>query len=878
MVEGLADVLRGIFSTAAWEMALRPGFRSLAAVARKDPYRAAVSKVDAELKDAYGDFTHEESKALEQFLMQPEVASLVRTAYTTRAFGSTPTKEDLCGTFAALWKRRVAADSITRLEWERIFDALITGCDAVIDTYVARGSLEAFDAREAIRQNDLVDRLDAVRRELDLLVDSEKPFDLGKIDEFRSALRLAVGQELSEIQPPSFEGARPVAIDDLYVDPEFSGPLDPGEDGSTYQGSRLGYEHLLQRLDRTVVIGNPGTGKSTLTTKICHDLVTQRAAIRFGVEVTPVRVELRKLDRGHGSRWPSLRNYIQELIETMYGLDVPDGAVEHLLLTGQLFVVFDGLDELSELESRRTARQQIQAFARRYPASPVLVTSRITGYDHAALDPSLFSRYRLHDFDYDRVAEYVQRWFELDKSLSEPEREQQARSFLHESDEFPDLRSTPLMLALMCLFYRGNGYIPRNRPQVYERCASMLFEAWDRQRGIKVLLPIEEHLRPLLRYLAFWFWSNPPLRKGVPESVIVDRVASFLDEWRFTDAARSRHAAQQFVDFCRGRAWVFSMLGRDKEEEPLFGFTHTTFLEFFSAEELANKGYRAEELARLLAKRLRLREWDLLSQLVVQLQARQLGRVDQLLLALTEEADGMEPDQRAAIHEFTQRVLSVVVPRPETVQALTEAALGAVVATVDSHPDAARSITKAMLHREIEASDVVSEVLERELEGWLSGEEIALVELAAEIALPRDNHRSAEHREAPMSFPTKPSLQEALMGAGARHEQVALAIWWADWADVDTLLEMAGPEALVSRLRLSLDQTELPSPLALALRETSGTVARGILETMQTADSQTRKGVRSAASASHEMRPMIAKASPLFDHTQEELWRFLARV
>ena len=48
-------------------------------------------------------------------------------------------------------------------------------------------------------------------------------------------------------------------------------------------------------------------------------------------------------------------------------------------------------------------------------------------------------------------------------------------AFISESASVADLRSNPLMLALLCILYRGAGSLPRNRTEVYEQCASMLY-------------------------------------------------------------------------------------------------------------------------------------------------------------------------------------------------------------------------------------------------------------------------------------------------------------------------------------------------------------------------------------------------------------------
>ena len=92
-------------------------------------------------------------------------------------------------------------------------------------------------------------------------------------------------------------------------------------------------------------------------------------------------------------------------------------ALEYLLVSGRLGVVFDGLDELPVIVQRRDIAKNIEAFASRYPQSAVIVTSRVVGYEHSALTADIFRVIELADFSREQAAEYARRWFRLDRKL-----------------------------------------------------------------------------------------------------------------------------------------------------------------------------------------------------------------------------------------------------------------------------------------------------------------------------------------------------------------------------------------------------------------------------------------------------------------------------
>src|SRR5205085_10745108 len=132
---------------------------------------------------------------------------------------------------------------------------------------------------------------------------------------------------------------------------------------------------------------------------------------------------------------------------------------------------------------RQEIRDDIESFCNLYPSVPVIVTSREVGYEQAPLADK-FDVYSLAPFTEEQVEEYVSKWFELGTDLTSSQIKRKSTSFLHERRIVSDLRSNPLMLSLMCRIYRGESYIPRKRPDVYRKCAEMLFARWDRSRDI----------------------------------------------------------------------------------------------------------------------------------------------------------------------------------------------------------------------------------------------------------------------------------------------------------------------------------------------------------------------------------------------------------
>ena len=391
--------------------------------------------------------------------------------------------------------------------------------------------------------------------------------------------------------------------------------------------------------------------------------------------MTPAIVILREYGSQKKTTNCSIAQFLAQQASSRYQLAPPPNAFEYLLLNGRLLVVFDGLDELLDSSYRQEITSNVETFCKLYPSVPVLVTSREVGYEQAPLNEKIFELFQLAPFDDRQVREYADKWFSRDEDYSPEQKIQKARAFFSDSALVPDLRSNPLMLGLMCNLYRAEGYIPRNRPEVYGKCSVMLFERWDKSRDILVPLPFEEHIRPAMQDLAFWIYSNEELQGGVTEHDLVQRTGDYLCKWVFDDVQRARLAASEFIRFCTGRAWVFTDTGTTREGERLFQFTHRTFLEYFTACYLVSVYPTPEPLMESLTPRVLKGEWDVVAQLAFQIQSKQVhGAADDLLTRLLGTECPTQPDLWNSL-SFAERALEFLVPSPKVRREITRVAL-----------------------------------------------------------------------------------------------------------------------------------------------------------------------------------------------------------
>ncbi len=545
------------------------------------------------------------------------------------------------------------------------FDEKISALVATLEGRVGLAGLaqvraEAYNAR-------IVALLGAIERQVAALADPGRGARAEA--QFLERYRRQAHRRHGFLTPPDFDRRRRVPVADIYVPIAISEEDDPerGRLASEMEPGSLTIWDLGGRLDRTVLLGDPGGGKTSAANVLTD---------RFAADASP-RIAFLITVREYAARTPiewSVAEHIEHNLKTLYQSPAPEGLVERLLLTGRALVIFDGLDELLDTSRRRDVSDRVEQFCSAYPLTPVLVTSRVVGYDQARLDDTQFACYRLGGFGNAEVARYAGKWFGTQEGLTTAEAKAKAEAFLAESAHAEDLRANPLLLSLMCILYRGAGSLPGDRAGVYARCAELMLRKWDEQRDLYRKLGSDHLVEPTLRYLAWWLFTREDGQTAATERELVAKAAGFLYERGYETVDQARAGAHEFVEFCRGRMWVFSDAGTTPDGEMLYGFTHRTFLEYFAAWHLAVTSESPEELTRILAPRIAADEWGTVSELAIKIksEARDRGadRVYAALLGSTLFAVRAEQ-----MLMFLVTCLPAVRPSPATVRSLTRAAL-----------------------------------------------------------------------------------------------------------------------------------------------------------------------------------------------------------
>ncbi|MCP4215112.1 MAG: NACHT domain-containing protein, partial [bacterium] len=256
-------------------------------------------------------------------------------------------------------------------------------------------------------------------------------------------------------------------------------------------------------LRRLVILGRPGGGKSTLVNHLSTALVRQRMTGKdeslpgWPSDENPisVRIVLRQfaawipanLKKGtEGLIWDYLEHLLGEL-----GCRKFFPSLKYILDNDGGVVFFDGLDEVSasDAENKRAhIIEAIRSFSRPLEKCRIIVTCREYAYqggDAWRFPASEFPVVELDLFRSDQIKNFTRTWYRMTgawKGWNEKRCLHEAENLFQAVEDWPHLRALgryPLLLTLMAQVHGRDGYLPRDRADLYERAVNLLLAHWE---------------------------------------------------------------------------------------------------------------------------------------------------------------------------------------------------------------------------------------------------------------------------------------------------------------------------------------------------------------------------------------------------------------
>jgi len=441
-------------------------------------------------------------------------------------------------------------------------------------------------------------------------------FDL---DAYQQAMRKRYGRLKLEELDPTTHDVRPLTLTGMYISQSarecvefmpriFELPKElqqrlrkQGELAGSEMDEELLTQHRRAYLDqapqpilqvvrtpalrRLVILGDPGSGKSSLLQYLLLEWA-EKAMPEIAAEPLPLLIELRAYARlRHEGKADGFLGYLHEGASMRWHFDQKQ--LDAWLKGNPSYILFDGLDEIFDLELRREVSTAIHRFADEYPLARVIVTSRIIGYQHQAWRDEDFRHFMLQELDEEQIADFLTRWHRAayeDSGQAETKRALLANA-IDQSPAIRQLAGNPLLLTMMAILNRTQD-LPRDRAELYEQCARLLLHQWKIDTAFapdpelaKASLDYKDKRNLLLSVARAMRSSEHGLAGNLIDEDTLER--TLAEGLTGMPNIRPERAARALIEQLRGRNFMLCSVGGRS-----YAFVHRTFLEYFCAVEI----------------------------------------------------------------------------------------------------------------------------------------------------------------------------------------------------------------------------------------------------------------------------------------------------
>ena len=436
-----------------------------------------------------------------------------------------------------------------------------------------------------------------------------------------------------------------ISLDQIYISLTLSSPLLIESEEIESEAGLYRLEEtdaavaLLRYLKHAVILGDPGSGKSTFLRYIAGRLASglrypepplkitwtnksyqarvspydsevddddQKEIIWDGGKLIPIMINMRDFARVQHEEPGGLAiwAYVASILDAeKQGEVVP--ILEKKIDKGQILLLLDGVDEVPA-EQRAEVWSRIDDLSNTiYGNCRWIATCRVLSYVPEEA-PAGVKPVTLADFNESQIDRFVDRWYEALIEVGELDRPQ-AEAFKMMLQQAARrkrlflLAQNPMLLTIMALVQTYRGTLPDERAMLYQACVETMLLRWQQHKevvdgrelpGVLDRLGISRaELEQLLWEIAWEAHSQAPEREDradIPEGEIIRIARKYV---------RSYANAEAFLHYTEERAHL--LIGRGGADERVYAFPHRTFQEYLAACHLSAQRRFGREATRL---------------------------------------------------------------------------------------------------------------------------------------------------------------------------------------------------------------------------------------------------------------------------------------
>lgn len=393
-------------------------------------------------------------------------------------------------------------------------------------------------------------------------------------------------------------GSRRFPLDSLYVPARFRRRITVNPISASETTAELAPNSTelcnapFETKSHAVILAGPGCGKSTYSKKIISDHVS--GSCDDGL--FPLLIRCRSLNERSDL---SIMDILQDLPTTAeFPIDANlrqafcDMVCAKLQL-GDILLLIDGLDEISDGGKRSQFIEHLDSFRCTYPHNHILITSRFAGYDdYTKSGLSAFEVLEIEDFSDDDIRTLCVNWHHavINNANETTAKALDLASTIIEHDRIRALAKNPLLLTTLLLVQRRVGRLPTKRAALYDEAIKVLLETWNQEGHAPMDLDLSICK---LSYIAYRMSC-----RGINQ-IIRDELLGYLYDAK-TDISRKLNydsiSPEDFLKRTEQRSSILIRVGFTTDEQTgqlheIYEFQHLTFQEYLTAVAVKEKYY-----------------------------------------------------------------------------------------------------------------------------------------------------------------------------------------------------------------------------------------------------------------------------------------------
>lgn len=363
--------------------------------------------------------------------------------------------------------------------------------------------------------------------------------------------------------------AKAKKIIDSAIEPKLVERVE-NSDGS-FNWKQKSSNSIIQLSDNSIIIGEPGSGKSTFFKFLSKEIIEQNS-LRNDVEFYPILLTFSDLKKTSFD----IEKAVIKYFEQDWNIDLCiDGS--YILKQGRCVLFIDALDELAQEELKEAALQSINSFYDKYPNIKIICSSRPSDYLFYNCQKLGFKYLEMAPIDRRQVAQFLDSYFSDNLIKSK-----KLLKSLKDTGILEKLPKTPMTIALITIIFDEKEVeIPATITDLYRQFVDLLIGKYTAENTIEIIEIGAKHR--LLSYIGKYLHFNK--KQQIEKETLVNLVRSYAEE-----RGQELDAENIINDIISNTGLLFV------NKENKIQFKHLSFQEYFTAYEIFHRNQEERTL------------------------------------------------------------------------------------------------------------------------------------------------------------------------------------------------------------------------------------------------------------------------------------------